>query len=150
MKKAIVVYDTKFGNTEKIAKVLAEGMKGQGVEVDCVKVGEVQINKLKDYDLLVIGGPTQWFGISKPMKDFLDKLESAEISGKKAFAFDTKFPPRYAGSAGKGVEKRLKKLQMSIVRPYASAIIKGIKGPLEEGAEETFKEIAGEIAKSIQ
>jgi len=145
-----VICDTKFGNTEKIAKVLTEGMKEQGVEVDCVKVGEVQTNKLKEYDLLVIGGPTQWFGISKPMKDFLDELESAEISGKKAFAFDTKFPPWWAGSAGKGIEKTLKGLQMSIVRPYASAIVKGIKGPLEEGAEETFKEIAGEIAKSIQ
>ena len=153
MTKAIVVYDTKFGNTEKIAKVLAEGIKAQGVEVDCVKVGEFQINKLKEYDLLVIGGPTQWFGISKPMKDFLDKLESAEISGKKAFAFDTKLKSeraRFAGSAGKGIEKRLKKLQMSIVRPHASAIVKGIKGPLEEGMEEKFKEIASEIAKPIQ
>jgi len=150
MKKAIVVYDTKFGNTEKIAKVLAEGMKAQGVEVDCVKVGEVEINKLKEYDLFAIGGPTQGFGISKPMKDFLDKLESAEISGKKAFAFDTKLKSRFAGSAGKGIEKRLKELQMSIVRPHASAIVKGAEGPLEEGMEETFKEIAGEIAKSIQ
>ena len=59
-----MVYDTKFGNTEKIGKVLAEGMKAQGVEVDCVKVGEVEINKLNEYDLLVIGGPTQMFGLS--------------------------------------------------------------------------------------
>lgn len=145
-----MVYDTKFGNTEKIAKVLAEGMKGQGVEVDCFKVGEVEINKLNDYDLLVIGGPTHKFGISDPMKDFLEELESAGIRGKKAFAFDTKMKSRFAGSAGKGIEKRLKKLQMSIVKPHASAIVKGMEGPLEEGVEETFKEIAGEIAKSMQ
>jgi len=150
MTKAIVVYDTKFGNTEKIAKVLAEGMKGQGVEVDCVKVGEVEINKLEEYDLLVIGGPTQGFGISKPMKDFLDKLESAEISGRKAFVFDTKLKSRFAGSAGKGIENRLRKLQMSIIRPHASATVKGTEGPLEEGMEEKFKEIASEIAKPIQ
>ena len=100
--------------------------------------------------MLVIGGPTHGFGISKPMKDFLDKLESAGISGKKAFAFDTKLKSRFAGSAGKGIEKRLKKLQMTIVRPHASAIVKGTEGPLEESMEETFKEIAGEIAKSIQ
>ena len=148
--KAIVVYDTKFGNTEKIAKVLAEGMKEQGVTGDSVKVGEVEISRLKEYDLLVIGGPTHGFGISKPMKDFLDKLESAEISGKKAFVFDTKLKSRFAGSAGKGIEKRLKKLQMSIVRPYASAIVKGTEGPLEEGTEKRFKEIASEIAKLIQ
>ena len=38
-------YDTKFGNTEKIAKSLASGMDEQGIEVDCVKVEDVQINK---------------------------------------------------------------------------------------------------------
>jgi len=145
-----VVYDTKFGNTEKIAKVLAEGMKGQGVDVDCVKVGQVEISSLKEYDLLVIGGPTHAFGLSKPMKDFLQRLESIDIRGKKGFAFDTKLKSRFAGSAAKGIEKRLQKLGVSIVKPHASAIVKGGEGPLEEGMEETFKEIAGEIAKSIQ
>jgi flavorubredoxin len=150
MTKAIVVYDTKFGNTEKIAKVLAEGMKEQGVAVDCFKIGEVEISKLNGYDFLVVGGPTQGLGISKPMKDFLKELESAGIRDKKAFAFDTKLKSRFAGSAGKGIENRLRKLQMSIVKPHASAIVKGTKGPLEEGTEEKFKEIASEIAKLIQ
>jgi len=149
MKKAIVVYDTKFGNTEKIARVLAEGIKEQGVEVDCVKVEEVEIGKLDEYDFLAIGGPTHAFGLSKPMKDFLQRLESIDIGGKKGFAFDTKLKSRFAGSAAKGIEKRLEKLGVSIVKPHASAIVKGGEGPLEEGMEEKFKQIVGEIAKPI-
>jgi len=148
IKSAIVIYDTKFGNTEKIAKALAEGMKEQGVKVtDCLKIGEVEIDKLKEYDLVVIGGPTHKLGLSEPMKDFLKKLENAEIGNKNAFAFDTKVKSRFAGSAGKGIEKRVKKLQMNIVRPHSSAIVKGREGPLEEGMEEAFKQIGVDLAK---
>ena len=39
--KAIVIFDTVFGNTEKIARALASGIEKQGIEVDCVKVDEV-------------------------------------------------------------------------------------------------------------
>nr|MDO8081373.1 flavodoxin family protein [Candidatus Freyarchaeota archaeon] len=68
MKKAIIIYGTVYGNTENVAKALASGMQEQGVQVDTVNVQKVEINKLKNYDLLAIGGPTHAFGISKPVK----------------------------------------------------------------------------------
>jgi flavorubredoxin len=149
MKKAIVIYDTVFGNTEKVARALASGMKEQGIQVDIANVQKVEVNKLKEYDLLAIGGPTHKTGISEPMKDFLEKLKSVEVKGKKAFAFDTRLKIRVAGSAAKKIEKELKKLGISIVKSYSSAIVVGREGPLEEGTEERFTLIAGEIAKSI-
>ena len=145
MKRAIVIYDTKFGNTEKIARALARGMEKQGVKVGCVKTDEVEIDKLVEYDFLAIGGPTHVRGVSKPMKAFLEKLKSVNIKGKKAFAFDTKYKSRWAGSAGKGIEKTLKKLGMSIVKPHSSAIVTGSEGPLKDGTEEMFEQIGGEM-----
>jgi flavorubredoxin len=151
MSRAIIVYHTEFGNTEKIAKAIAEGIRTQGVDVDCLKTNEADAGKLSEYDLLALGGPTHAFGISKPIKDFLRKLENANLSGKKAFAFDTKMSrSRLAGSAAKGIEKKLQKLGMTIVTPHASAIVKGREGPLEEGAEEAFKQVGVSIAKSLQ
>jgi flavorubredoxin len=149
-RKAIVIYDTQFGNTEKVAKALASGIREQEVQVDCVKVDEVDVNKLAEYDLLAIGGPTLAFGMSKPMKDLLGRLEGIELRGKKAFAFDTKVNFIFAGSAAKGIEGRLRRLGMSIVRPCSSAIVKGKEGPLEEGAEEMFRQIGAEISRSTQ
>jgi len=149
MNKAIVIYDTKFFNTEKIAKALAEGMKEQGIKVDCSKVDEVDVNKLSEYDLLAIGGPTHAFGISKPVKAFLGKLRTVDIKDKKAFAFDTKFKAWWAGSAGKGIEKRLKRIGMNIVKPHYSAIVKGNKGPLQDDMEEMAKQNGAEIARLI-
>ncbi len=142
-----MIYDTKFGNTQKIAKVLADGIEAAGIETDCRRVGDVDMSKLTEYDLLLIGGPTHVFGLSKPMKDFLQRLERIDIRGKKGFAFDTKLKSRFAGSAAKGIEKMLEKRGVSIVKAHASAIVKGGEGPLEDCMEETFKQIADEIAK---
>ncbi len=150
MGRALIVYDTKFGNTEKVAKALAEGMRKHGARVDCVNIGEVDISKVRDYDLLAIGGPTHMLGLSRTMKDFLEKLEDVNLSGKRAFAFDTKLKSRFAGSAGKRIEKKLKKLGTSIVKSHVSAIVEGNEGPLEDGAEETFKDIGADAAKSLQ
>jgi len=123
-------------------------MDEQGIDVDCIKVEEVQINRLKEYDLLAIGGPTHGFGMSKPMKIFIEKLERVDLQDMNAFAFDTKNSGRIWGSAAKGIEKRLKRLGMNIVKPAASAIVKGLKGPLQDGMEEKFKQIGAELTSS--
>ena len=80
------------------------------------------------------------------MKAFLKKLEHVDLRDKKAFAFDTKYASRFAGSAAKGIEKRLKKLRLTVVKPYASAIVTGREGPLQDGMEEKFKQIGSELA----
>jgi len=133
MKKAIVIYHTQFGNTETIAKAIASGLNEQGIEVDCVKIEDLQIDKLTEYDLLAIGGPTHGFGMSKPMKVFIEKLKHEDLRDKKAFAFGTKNSGRFWGSAAKGIEKRLKTIGMNIIKPYVSAIVIGLKGPLQDG-----------------
>jgi len=145
LKKAIVLFDTKFGNTERIAKALALGIEKQGIDVDCVNVENVQIDKLSEYDLIAIGGPTHGFGMSEPTKRFIKKLESLNLRNKSAFAFDTKTGSRFWGSAAKGIEKRLKKLGLNVVKPYASAIVKGLKGPLEDDMERKFTQIGTEL-----
>ncbi|MGQ9506643.1 MAG: flavodoxin family protein [Candidatus Bathycorpusculaceae bacterium] len=149
LKRAIVIYDTKFGNTEKIARALARGLEKGRVKVECVKADEADVNRLIEYDFLAFGSPTHAFSISKPMKTFLEKLKGVDFKGKKAFAFDTKYKSWLAGSAGKGIEKRLKGFGMNIVKPHTSAIVKGAEGPLAEGMEEIFEKIGSEIAALI-
>jgi len=85
--------------------------------------------------------------MSKPMKTFLEKLKRVDLKGKNAFAFDTKAQGWWAGSAGKAIEKKLKRSGMRIVKPYASAIITEREGPLQDGMEEKFKQIGADIAK---
>jgi flavorubredoxin len=140
-----------YGNTEKVGKALAKGLEEGGVDVDVVKVDAVKFDGMGGVDLLCVGGPTHAWSASKPVKEFLDKLKSVEgLAGKKGFAFDTKMSKSWlAGSAGGKIEGKLKGLGLTIVKPHASAVVKGREGPLEEGAEETFKQLGAELAKMM-
>jgi hypothetical protein len=56
---------------------------------------------------------------------------------------------RLAGSAGDKIERKLKDLGLTIPKHSESAIVMGRDGPLEENAEETFKQIGSELAKML-
>jgi flavorubredoxin len=148
--RASVVYDSVYGNTEKVAKALAAGLESGGVDADAVKVDAVRFDELGDVDLLCVGSPVHAWNTSKPMKEFLERLKSVKgLTGKKAFAFDTKMKSRLAGSAGGKIERKLKDIGLTIAKHSESAIVMSSEGPLEESAEGTFKQIGAELAKML-
>jgi flavodoxin len=121
--KAAVIFDTKYGNTEKIARSIETGLKATGIQTVCVNVKDTVAHSLEQYDLICVGGPTQYQTASKTMRDFLQSLKGTNISGKLAFAFDTKRDSLFAGSAAGFIEGRLRALGLKIVKPRLSAII---------------------------
>ena len=147
MAKGLVVYYSRFGNTEKIAKAVAAGLQSGGMDADIAAVDEFNLDDIVGIDLLCVGTPVHAWNISKPAKEFLERLKGLDgLSGKMAFAFDTKYKSRMAGSAGGKVEKKLKSLGFTIAKSAESAIVLGQEGPLEEGAEEAFRQIGAELA----
>ncbi len=146
--KALVVYDSVFGNTEKLARALASGLESGGVEVDVVKVDSVKLEELSGADLLCVGSPTHGWNASKSTKEFLEHLSTTQgLRGKKAFAFATKMRSRLAGDAAGKIENKLRDAGLIIARRTRTAIVEGREGPLEEAAEETFKKIGDELAQ---
>ena len=144
------MYYSMFGNTETIAKALAMGLRTGGVDADAVAVDSVKPDEVRTADLLCVGSPVHAWNISKPIKDFLAHLKSDEsLKGKTAFAFDTKMKSRLAGRAGDKIERALKAIGFLIVKSSESAIVEGREGPLEEGAEATFKQIGLELVKIV-
>jgi flavodoxin len=154
MKRTVVIYDTKFGNTEKVAGALRCGLETDGVKVDCVKVDEVDVDKLVEYDFIAIGGPTHMAGMSKLMKAFLEELKTIDISGKKGFCFDTRVHSHLnrfdLNSAAKRIEKKMKKMKVKMIKPRKSVLVEGREGPLETGAQQTFEKVGKELTELIQ
>ena len=158
MRKGIVVYDSNFGNTERIARALARGLEEKGAEVNCLRIDEVDVEGLAGYDFIAVGGPTHMIRTSKPMKAFLQKLTTVDLSGLKGFSFDTRNESRMNGrrwmllenSAARIIEGVLKSRKVEIVRPRRSALVEGREGPLHDGMEEMFTRIGAEIAGSLQ
>jgi len=148
---ALVVVESVFGNTRRIAEAVAEGL-GQRVHARVVDVAEVA-DAVDGADLLVVGGPTQAFGMTRPatrrsaaeqagggavaaevgLREWLAKLADVE-RGRMAATFDTRADhPRMPGSAAAGAARRLRRLGYRMVTGPESFRVTGTKGPLVGG-----------------
>lgn len=81
--KIVVIYDSKTGNTEKMAKAVAEGVK-KVADVEVKKIGEAfPLTILAEVDGVVFGSPVYYADISNNMKDFLEHMESYIKANRK-------------------------------------------------------------------
>lgn len=87
--KAIIVYDSVFGNTEKVAQAVARGLGG-GQDVQLVRVSQAQAQMLAGVDVLLVGSPTRQFKATPALTDFLKALPNGSLQGVKVGAFDTR------------------------------------------------------------
>jgi multimeric flavodoxin WrbA len=81
--KMVVIYDSKTGNTEKMAKALAEGAS-EHAEVVVKKIGEAfPLTIMADADGVIFGSPVYYADISNGMKDFLEHVETYIKANKR-------------------------------------------------------------------
>ena len=154
--RACVIFDTRYGNTEKIAKSFETGLKEAGIQTICVNTRDVAVDSLMQYDLICVGAPTEAFTVYKPMKEFLAKLKSIDLSGKCGFAFDTRLDSRFFGSAAKVIEKELSNKGLQIIAPRESALVFSLKergavtgARLKEGEEKRFEQIGTQVGTAL-
>ena len=131
--KALVVYDSLHGNTEKIAKAIGDAISG---EAEVLRVGVVNSSELKPCDLLIVGSPTHGGRPTSAIQDFIKKIPESTVNGINVAAFDTRLSKRWVrifGFAAKKIADILEKKGGNLVLPPEGFIVKGTEGPLEEG-----------------
>jgi len=153
--RAAVVFSSRFGSTERVAKSLESGLKQAGMRTFCTSITEIAPESLKEYDLICVGGPTEAFGASKPMKEFLRATKGINLEGKLCFAFDTKLDSRLSGSAAKHIEEALDDQGLRVIYPRKSAIVKTVKqggaikgAVLSDGEDKKFEQVGLKVAAS--
>jgi len=88
MKKVLIAYSSRTGNTEKMANYIAEGVRFTGNEVVVKRVEEIKKpEEVQGYDAYIFGSPTYHRDIIAPMKTFLFLCQKAGLEGKLAGAF---------------------------------------------------------------
>jgi flavodoxin len=88
MKKVLIAYVSRTGNTEKMANYIAEGTRMTGADVTVSKISAIKDeNELSNYDGYVFGCPTYHKDITGGMKNFLFLAEKLNLTGKIAGAF---------------------------------------------------------------
>ena len=80
MAKLLVVYYSRTGNTEKLARELANGAKATGIEVTVKKVEDTDPAEVLEYDGIAMGSPVYYGSMSAECKKFID--ESVKFHGK--------------------------------------------------------------------
>ena len=149
MKKALIVYDSIYGNTRKVAMALSRGLEAGGIYVDSKFVSDCRPDELEDYDIIGIGGPTHFHGVSKSIKLFLSKLEKIKLKDKTGFAFETKAEVPLAGSAGKKIMKSLKKMDLKIIDVNITGKVLEKEGPLVESTLKVMEQLGITISDKV-
>ena len=161
MAKTVVLYESLFGNTERIARAIADGLR-QSTEVTLANFGEMP-GETADADLIVLGGPTHGWGMTKPTSrsrpgseayalGVREWLETAPPGmGRSAAAFDTRFDkPRWlTGSAAVRIGRELERLGHQMVMPPESFFVLHTGGPLRPGEEERARRWGSDLAQSV-
>jgi flavodoxin len=139
--KTLIVYDSMYGNTEKIARAIGEAITG---EVRVLRASEASLSDVKSLDLLIVGSPTQGFRATKPVQVFIEEVPKGTLRGMKVAAFDTRMPEkdvgkglrfimRVGGYAAPRIADALKKKGGNLVKSPEGFLVKDKEGPLLEG-----------------
>ena len=149
---ALVLYDSKYGNTERIAEAVALALQ-EAMPTRLTAVEEVAdcAEALRDVDLLVVGGPTHRHGISATLREALACLGDRALDGIRVAVFDTRAHGArvVTGSAAVKLGRTVRRHGAWLVVPPASFIVSGTRGPLERGELEHAGLWAAEVLHAV-
>ncbi|MHA2141500.1 MAG: flavodoxin family protein [Candidatus Thorarchaeota archaeon] len=152
MTKALIIYESIYGNTKRVADAIAEGIRRAGtVECAVAKTGEVHhTDDLAKYDAIIFGCPNHNQEPARNMLKFIERASIVELSEKMGAAFDT-----YTGG-NKGIAVgRLEQVieqKMSCIKFVIdgfSAQVEDRKGPLAAGELQRAKDFGKLVAEKI-
>lgn len=137
----LVVYDSAYGNTSKVAHAIGDGLSGS-TEVRQLK--ELDPRHLPSFELMIVGCPTQGGRPTGAMTAWLEALPVAVIAGKKVAVFDTRLASTeqngflrllmsMIGYAAPKLERTLRHKGADIIGSPKGFIVTGREGPLQSG-----------------
>ena len=152
--KACVIYDSMYGNTQKIAQAIGEGLTG---EVKVVRIGEADQSELKTCDLLILGSPVHGGRATPALDTFIKQLPANSLEGISVAAFDTRFESEEQGVglrllmsviryAAQRIAKALEKKGGVLVAEPEGFIVENKEGPLKQGELERATKWASQLS----
>jgi len=138
--KSLVIFDSSFGNTQKIAEILAAELGTKAV-----KVADFNKKDLEGIEMLIVGSPINGWRPTPAITDFLKTLQSDKLNGIKATAFDTRIKLFIHGDAKDKIASELKNAGAEIIASSQAFYVKGTNGPLFDGELEKAKDWAKKL-----
>ena len=149
-KKVLILYYSGSGNTQKVAKTIAEAMRSSGMNVTIEDAGKFDVSRLPDYDGIVIGSPTYFSNMAWQVKKVVDEsivhYGGGRLKGKVAGIFTS------AGTTKDGKDC-LKMLQVALGYHHGMKVVEGIlrvDGESDKEVEKRCQEYGKKLAKEIE
>lgn len=146
--KALVVYDSAYGNTRSVAETIAGSL--DGVQASSVQVEDFKPDALAAGDLLVVGSPINGWRPTPKITALLSALGNGSLNGVKAAAFDTRVRMFIHGDAAKKITHALKAGGADIIADPMPFYVKGSEGPLRDGEIEKAEGWARTLLTSLK
>jgi flavodoxin len=143
----LVIYFSKYGNTQKVAETIGEKCQNNG-STRVLSLDEIKPIDLMNVDLVIMGSPTHRMNLPEATRDIFDQLPKRILKGKLVAAFDTSYKMNGFLShftAAKKLAQKLRKLGGKRVVPPETFHVMEREGPLFEGELERAKTWAGLI-----
>ena len=162
--RALVVHESMFGNTRRVAEAVAAGLRSR-LEVVLASADEAP-SILDGYDLVAVGGPTHAFGMSRAstradavergatepiglgIREWVDVLAGTVPA---AITFDTRVRrPRVPGSAARAVGRALRHHGATLLAPPTTFWVDDVEGPLLPGEEDRARQWGVQVAEQVE
>jgi flavodoxin len=150
MLRAVVVYDSQFGNTLQIARAIASGL-GEHGSVEVVAASEAVARPPSWPELLVVGGPTQRHGMSPTLRAFVESLPRDSLRNTRAALFDTRYrmATLLSGSAASQAAGRVRRAGCRLVAAPESFFVERDRPPDEQRRRHGLERLeAGELERA--
>lgn len=134
-----VIYDSLYGNTEQVARAIADVTKATLRTVDSITISE-----LRSAELIIVGSPTQGGRPTAATTEFLHTLPRGSLRNVPVAAFDTRFElgahgfwltmlMKLIGFASPKIASALKAKGGRYIGTTAGFVVTGKQGPLRQG-----------------
>jgi flavodoxin len=167
--RALVVYESMFGNTEKVARAIKDGLDAV-IETELVRVDQAPADVPEDVRLIVVGGPTHAFGMSRAttradaskqgdvvmptgtgIREWIDAVGHRTTTTVTA-TFDTRITKvrKLPGSAAKGAAKVLRRLGFKPLADPVSFYVDDSTGPIAAAELERARRWGEELGNELR
>lgn len=151
--KALVIYESMFGNTRDVAEAIGTGLRAK-LSTEVYECGSAPTAIPDEIRVLVVGAPTHAFGLPREstrasareqthtplvsegtgLREWLNAMSFESASAPAVAAFDTRVKsPRLPGSAAAKALRRLRRAGAAAIDPPRTFAVLGMTGPLAEG-----------------
>lgn len=172
--KTVIVFESMFGNTEKLAREMGDGLAGDHAQVVLADVRHVRPEDFADCDLLVLGAPTHAFSLSRPstradavrqgapdsraalgLREWLASIDQVFGAGSArplVAVFDTRVEKvqHWPGSAARRTGRMLRGHGFEVIEHPTSFYVEDVRGPLVTGERERARAWARGLGTTVR